>query len=123
MTVNCRLLRAEIQAMRQGRYGVLNDASPLTELYEGYERSLTEIAPLLRNDGQALNRLVDIPRNTRLANELIRRHETLKSKLFLRRDALLNFWNADSVLYLFHRRLMGVVECPDTKRASRAQWP
>ncbi len=114
ITINNRLLRGEQNAMRASNFRLLPNVSPVTELYEGYERSLTEIAPLLRSDTQALTRLVDIARNARLINEQVRRHEALKAELLSRQDALTNFWICDSVLYALHRGVLGMIENPDT---------
>lgn len=44
IVVNNSLLRAEMRLISRGDYRRLADVSPIAELYEGYERSLTEIA-------------------------------------------------------------------------------
>jgi len=72
------------------------------------------MAPLLATDIATLNRLIAVGMNARGVNAQIERHETLRSLMLDHPRARLALMRTDSLLIANNRKLMGVIESPDT---------
>jgi hypothetical protein len=108
-----RVLRTEMTLIQSGNVPHVLDASPLPELHEGTDALLPLMAPTIR-DADLMNRVLTATREPTVINSQIRHRDQLRLRVLENGRFALAVFRSDSVLLSNTRKLMGVIEEPDT---------